>query len=111
MYRRVRSRHLHHLVRGALLRVWPFSDVAQRVYRRRMTDERWDAVNSRAKAQWGKKKPSLDAPQMSALEELRAEGIHITDTRSLLGADFDLATLKCQASQMLESPEIRRQIK
>jgi hypothetical protein len=108
--RRLQARTLGQLLRGGLVRVWPFSHFIHRHYRARLSPDRWNNLNKRAIEVLRDHEPTLNSTQQTVLDDLKADGIHVTTLDRLLNANGLLKELQNEAEALFQRPEIRDQI-
>jgi len=108
--RRLQARTLGQLLRGGLVRVWPFSIFVHRHYRARLRPDRWNDLNKRSIEVLRDHEPTLNPTQQTALSDLKADGIHVTTLDRLLNANGLLKELQDEAESLFQRPEVRSQI-
>lgn len=108
--RRLQARTLGQLLRGGLMRVWPFSYLIHRYHGARLSPDRWTDLNKRNIEILRTHEPTLDPTQQTVLRDLKADGIHATSMDHLLNANGLLKELQEEAETLFQRPEIRNQI-
>ena len=109
-FRRIQSRPISQLLRGALCRVWPISLLLNAYYSRRLNTERWNQITRRARALYVAQASRLTDAQIEAVAALKSDGVYQTKACSMLSSQFRIDHLMKTSDALLNTEEMRAQI-